>query len=69
MYSVLVPASGAPDRTLLLIGIVLQVLLIVARRLAPSLLKPVVALVADGITVLLFGLATFRAIWSVLAEL
>ena len=69
MYSVLVPASGAPDRALLLIGILLQVLLVIARRLTPSLLAPTVALVADGITVLLFGLATFRAIWGVLTEL
>lgn len=67
-YTLFVPASAAPS---LLVGIGLQLLVLVVRRLVagregaralPPAAMPVFELVVDGITVLLFALATFRGI-------
>ena len=67
-YALFFPTPAAPS---LLVGIGLQVLVLAVRRIAaargrdqalPPAAMPVFELVVDGVTVLLFALATFRGI-------
>lgn len=60
-YTLLVPmpAPIISTRTMILIGIGLQIAVALARRARTPLVPYVAGLVADGVTVLLFALATY----------
>jgi hypothetical protein len=68
-FAFIVPQSATGSRTMLVVGIAVQVLLLAARwlakryaaELAPTTVS-ITELIADGVTVLLFALATYQGI-------
>jgi hypothetical protein len=75
-YAFIVPQSATGSRTMLLVGIAVQALVLLAGFLtkrytpdfAPAAL-PIVELIADGVTVFLFALATYQGIFGRTAEI
>jgi len=69
-YWLLAPASDASagSRYLLLVGIGVQLAVLVARKLVSAMPPFIFELFADGVTVLLFALATVGSVYRYLAE-
>jgi hypothetical protein len=68
-FAFIVPQSSTGSRTMLIVGLVVQVVVVAARILATrhggessANAIAIVELVADGVTVLLFALATYMGI-------
>jgi hypothetical protein len=68
-FAFIVPQSSTGSRTMLIVGLVVQVVVVVARILATrhggeisATAIAIVELIADGVTVLLFAIATFMGI-------
>jgi hypothetical protein len=68
-FAFIVPQSSGGSRTMLIVGLVVQAIVLVARALAKRLdgetaaaAIAIVELIADGVTVLLFALATYLGI-------
>jgi hypothetical protein len=68
-FAFIVPQSSTGSRTMLIVGLVVQVVVLVARALATrhggeisATAIAVVELIADGVTVFLFALATYMGI-------
>jgi hypothetical protein len=75
-YAFIVPQSATGSRTMLLVGLAVQALVLlagfIAKRYAPDFSPaaiPIVELIADGVTVFLFALATYQGIFGRTAEL
>jgi hypothetical protein len=75
-FAFIVPESSTGSRTMLIVGIAVQLIILLVRLLAKRLgdeLAPtaiaIAELIADGVTVLLFALATYMGILGSTAAL